>query len=87
MVYNCAQKQSNFRPGGAKVEVRRAPGQVWGRLAPSWASWGGFGSFLERLGSVVEESWAQKGGQHGTKLGAKTGAESVKNGSKNRSVL
>ena len=61
MVYNCAPKQSNFRPRGAKVEVRRAPGQVWGRLAPSWASWGGFGSFLERLGSVVEESWAVLG--------------------------
>ena len=58
---NCAQNQSNFRPRGAKVEVRRAPGQVWGRLAPSWASWGGFGSFLERLGRVVEESWAVLG--------------------------
>ena len=75
MVYNCAQKQLRFRPGDAKVEVQRAPGQVSGRLAPSWASWGGFGSVLEGLGSVVEESWAQKGGQHDSKLGARTAPE------------
>ena len=50
-------------PGGAKLEVQRAPGQVWGRLAPSWASKGGFGSVLDRLGSVFEESWAVLGGK------------------------
>ena len=61
MVYKCAQKQSKFSPGGAKVEVQRASGQVWGRRGPSWASWGGFDSVLERLGSVFEESWAVLG--------------------------
>ena len=47
------------------------------------APWAVLEASLKSLGP----SWAEKRGQYGTKLGAKTGAESVKNGSKNRSVL
>ena len=41
-----------------KIEVWEAPGQVWRRLGPSWAIQSVFGSILERLGGVLEGSWA-----------------------------
>ena len=62
-------------------------GDVLRHLGPVGAVLAAFWSVLEASLKSLGPSWAEKGGQHGTKLGAKTVAESIKNGSKNRSVL
>ena len=41
-----------------KIEVWRAPGQVWRPLGPSWAIQRIFEGILDRLGGVLEASWA-----------------------------
>ena len=46
----------------SKVEVWRAPVQVWRRLGPSWAIQSVFGGILDCLGSVLEASWRGLGG-------------------------
>ena len=46
----------------SKIEVRRAPVQVWRRLGPSWAIQSVFGGILDCLGSVLEASWRGLGG-------------------------
>ena len=43
-----------------KIEVWRAPGQVWRPLGPSWAIQRIFEGILDRLGGVLEASWAGK---------------------------
>ena len=43
-----------------KIEVWRAPGQVWRPLGPSWAIQRIFEGILDRLGGVMEASWAGK---------------------------
>ena len=70
----------------ANIEVWRALGQVWRRLGQSWAILDVCGSVLDRLGSVLEASWkppgpfwAEKAGQHGSKMAPKTEAKSIKN--------
>ena len=88
------KKPSKSRLGGTKIEVWRALGQVWRRLGPSWAILDVFGSVLDRLGSVLEAPWkppgpfwAEKAGQHGSKMAPKTEAKSIKKQSKNRSLV
>ena len=44
----------------SKIEVWRAPGQVWRPLGPSWAIQRIFEGILDRLGGVLEASWAGK---------------------------
>ena len=51
-----------------KIEVWRAPEQVWKPLGPSWAIQSVFGTILDvlevswsRLGGVLEASWAVLG--------------------------
>ena len=80
------KKPSKSRLGGTKIEVWRALGQVWRRLGQSWAILDVCGSVLDRLGSVLEASWkppgpfwAEKAGQHGSKMAPKTEAKSIKN--------
>ena len=46
----------------SKIEVWRAPVQVWRRLGPSWAIQSVFGGILDCLGSVLEASWRGLGG-------------------------
>ena len=58
------KKPSKSKPGASKIEVQRASGQVWKRLGPSSAILDVFGSVLDRLGSVLEASWASKTLQH-----------------------
>ena len=43
-----------------KIEVWRAPGQVWRPLGPSWASQSILKGIVDRLGGVMEASWAGK---------------------------
>ena len=43
-----------------KIEVWRAPGQVWRPLGPSWAIQRILEGILDRLGGVMEASWAGK---------------------------
>ena len=43
-----------------KIEVWRGPGQVWRPLGPSWAIQRIFEGILDRLGGVMEASWAGK---------------------------
>ena len=43
-----------------KIEVWWAPGQVWRPLGPSWAIQRIFEGILDRLGGVLEASWAGK---------------------------
>ena len=43
-----------------KIEVWRAPGQVWRPLGPSWAIQRIFEGILDRLEGVMEASWAGK---------------------------
>ena len=88
------KKPSKSRLGGTKIEVWRALGQVWRRLGQSWAILDVCGSVLDRLGSVLEASWkppgpfwAEKAGQHGSKMAPKTEAKSIKKQSKNRSLV
>jgi len=44
----------------SKIEVWRAPGQVWRPLGPSWALQRNLEGILDRLGGVMEASWAEK---------------------------
>ena len=44
----------------SKIEVWRAPRQVWRPLGPSWAIQRILESILDRLGGVMEASWAGK---------------------------
>ena len=44
----------------SKIEVWSAPGQVWRPLGPSWAIQRIFEGILDRLGGVMEASWAGK---------------------------
>ena len=44
----------------SKIEVWRAPGQVWRPLGPSWALQRILEGILDRLGGVMEASWAEK---------------------------
>ena len=44
----------------SKIEVWRAPGQVWSPLGPSRAIQRILESILDRLGGVMEASWAGK---------------------------
>ena len=46
--------------GGSKIKVWRAAGQVWRPLGPSWAIQRIFEGILDRLGGVMEASWAGK---------------------------
>ena len=46
----------------SKIEVWRAPGQVWRPLGPSWAIQTVFGGILDHLGGVPEASWRGLGG-------------------------
>ena len=52
------QKSGKNRP---KIEVWTAPGQVWRRLGPAWAIQGVWRAILDRLGGVLEASWAVLG--------------------------
>ena len=52
----------NIYQKSSKIEVRRAPVQVWRRLGPSWAIQSVFGGILDCLGSVLEASWRRLGG-------------------------
>ena len=54
MDQNYIPKPSKSRLGGTKIEVQKAPGQVWTRLGLSWAIQSVFGGFLGRLGGVLE---------------------------------
>ena len=88
------KKPSKSRLGGTKIEVWRALGQVWRRLGQSWAILDVCGSVLDRLENVLEASWkppgpfwAEKAGQHGSKMAPKTEAKSIKKQSKNRSLV
>ena len=44
----------------SKIEVWRAPGQVWRPLGPSWAIQRILEGILDRLGGVMETFWAGK---------------------------
>ena len=91
MVYNCAKKHNqNSGPGAPKLKSGGLLGRFGGvlrHLGPSGAVLEAFWSVLEASLKSLGPSWAEKGGQHGSKLGAKTAPESIKNESKNRSVL
>ena len=52
----------NINQKSLKIEVWRAPVQVWRRLGPSWAIQSVFGGILDCLGSVLEASWRGLGG-------------------------
>ena len=68
----------NIDQKSSKIEVWRAPGQVWKRLGPSWAIQSVFGSILERLGGVLEACWAGLGRERWPtwlQLGAQNGAK------------
>ena len=74
-----------------KIEVWRAPGQVWRPLGPSWAIQRIFEGILDRLGGVLEASWAGKVAnmaptwpQVGSQLGAKMDKKSIQKSIKNR---
>ena len=67
-----------------KIEVWRAPGQVWRPLGPSWAIQRIFEGILVRLGGVMEASWAGKVAnmaptwpQVGSQVGAKMDKKSI----------
>ena len=67
-----------------KIEVWRAPGQVWRPLGPSWAIQRIFEGILDRLGGVLEASWAGKVAnmaptwpQVGSQVGAKMDKKSI----------
>ena len=66
-------------------------GGVLGNLGPSWtfveASWTVLEASWKRLGSLLGRLGGEKGGQHGSKVAPKTEAKSIKNQSKNRSVV
>ena len=66
------------------IEVWRAPGQVWRPLGPSWAIQMIFEGILDRLGGVLEASWAGKVAnmaptwpQVGSQVGAKMDKKSI----------
>ena len=61
MDQNYVKKPLKSRPGGTKIEVQRAPVQVWKRLGLSWAIKSVFGGVLGRLGSVLERFWRRLG--------------------------
>ena len=78
------KKPSKSRPGGTKIEVWRALGQVWRPLGPSWAIQRIFEGILDRLGGVLEASWAGKVAnmvptwpQVGSQVGAKMDKKSI----------
>ena len=56
------KNRSNIDQKSSKIEVWRAPGQVWKRLGPSWAFQGVFECILDRLGGVLEASLKGLGG-------------------------
>ena len=67
-----------------KTEVWRAPGHVWRPLGPSWAIQRIFEGILDRLGGVLEASWAGKVAnmaptwpQVGSQVGAKMDKKSI----------
>ena len=67
-----------------KIEVWRAPGHVWRPLGPSWAIQRIFEGILDRLGGVLEASWAGKVAnmaptwpQVGSQVGAKMDKKSI----------
>ena len=67
-----------------KIEVWRAPRQVWRPLGPSWAIQRIFEGILDRLGGVLEASWAGKMAnmgptwpQVGFQVGAKMDKKSI----------
>ena len=51
-----------------KIEVWRAPGQVWRPLGPSWAIQRVFGGILDVLGRERWPTWLQLGSQNGAKI-------------------
>ena len=58
---NSGPEAEKARSRGTKIEVQRAPGQVWKRLGLSWAIQSVFGGVLGRLGSVLERFWRRLG--------------------------
>ena len=75
------QTSTKNRP---KIEVWKAPGQVWRRLGPAWAVQGVLRAILDRFGTVLEASWAVLGregwptwDQLGIQNGAKIDKKSV----------
>ena len=56
-ISNYVRKPLKSRPGGTKIEVQKAPGQVWTRLGLSWAIQSVFGGFLGRLGGILKGFW------------------------------
>ena len=56
------KNRSKIDQKSSKIEVWRAPGQVWKRLGPSWAFQGVFECILDRLGGVLEASLKGLGG-------------------------
>ena len=73
-----------------QIEVWRAPGQVWRPLGPSWAIQRIFEGILDRLGGVLEASWAGKMAnmaptwpQVGSQVGAKMDKKSIQKSMKN----
>ena len=68
----------------SKIEVWRAPGQIWRPLGPSWAIQRISEGILDRLGGVLEASWAGKvanmaptWSQAGSQVGAKMDKTSI----------
>ena len=61
-IKNPSQMDQTCIKNHKKIEVRRAPMQVWRRLGPSWAIQSVFGGILDCLGSVLEASWRGLGG-------------------------
>ena len=68
MKYGSKINQQSIKNGptidhkSSKIEVWRAPGQVWRPLGPSWAIHSVFGGILDRLGGVWEASRRGLGG-------------------------
>ena len=54
------KNQSKMDQTSVKLKVWRAPGQVWRPLGPSWVIQTIFEGILDRLGGVLEASWAGK---------------------------
>ena len=84
MYQKSTKNQSKMDRKWIKIEVRRAPGQVWRPLGPSWAIQRIFEGILDRLGGVLEASWAGKVAnmaptwpQVGSQVGAKMDKTSI----------
>ena len=84
MYQKSIKNQSKMDQKSVKIEVWRAPGQVWRPLGPSWAIQRIFEGILDRLGGVLEASWAGKVAnmaptwpQVGSQVGAKMDKKSI----------